>query len=354
MNELYKNKDWLHNEYYINKRTLKEIAINCNIDRRIVGYWKNKFCISIPNREYKPDNPNFIDPSKFTNIQTPEISYLLGLLWADGCIVNNNKLRQYRIILTNKEDDALIFKQVLDKIGYWNCSRKTDFSHNKIIKNIKPQLCFSITNKPVVDFLVENGYKTKSWDSADKILSKIPENLQYYWFRGLFDGDGSLVIHYRSDTLSISSGYEQNWRYLIILFKKLNIKYSIYRHFLPLGRASKIMIKRRKDILKFCFYIYKNYENDKIGLSRKYNKFKELEKIEIEFRQNRLVSGIRFFKNRYQIDFSPYINGKKEYFYFGRYKTLEEAIKIKQEKIYNKMGSKYFEQYYDFKYKYTN
>jgi len=49
--------------------------------------------------------------------------------------------------------------------------------------------------KNPLELLVDNDYKLKSYNSADKILSKIPNSLHHYFFRGLIDGDGCFYLN---------------------------------------------------------------------------------------------------------------------------------------------------------------
>jgi len=59
----------------------------------------------------------------------------------------------------------------------------------------KPILSAVVNNRLLYEFLVDNDYKLKSYNSADKILSKIPNSLHHYFFRGLIDGDGCFYLN---------------------------------------------------------------------------------------------------------------------------------------------------------------
>ena len=103
------------------------------------------------------------------------------------------------------------------KTGKWKFYKKT--SHNTIPCRL--------TNKFIHNFLVENDYISKSTASADKILSKIPEHLKHYWWRGYFDGDGCFCKSNRSYIFTISSNIDQNWNFIDTLFNNLDIFYKI-------------------------------------------------------------------------------------------------------------------------------
>ena len=210
-----------------------------------------------------------VNPENFFEPKTPEVAYILGLLWADGYVLKRRSSNS--VSLSVQEEDFLYFEPVLKKTGRWNIRY---YQH----KNRKPQGLAEISNRPLVDFLIEHDYRTKSFESACKILSIIPDNLKHYWFRGLFDGDGCIYfnpsgLHIK---ISICSSYEQNWKYIENLFKLVlnDDRFFIRRKIRKNGnKHSKIEVIKRSTILKFLNYIYNGYEIDKIGLPRKYEKY---------------------------------------------------------------------------------
>ena len=214
-----------------------------------------------------------VNPTQFANVTTPEVAYLLGLLWADGSIHKNplpNSCQTY-VALALIRSDMETVRHVIEATGQWSW-------HNLVSKipNRQPQLRAITYNKPLHDFLEKHDYKSKS-SSPDKILSIIPAHLKHYWFRGLFDGDG----HIRAASgrcISIASSYEQDWGYMENLCLQLGITTcQIVRSIHPKGdRDSRFLFGRVEDILRFCEYIYQGYETDKIGLPRKREKYETL------------------------------------------------------------------------------
>lgn len=213
-----------------------------------------------------------VDYEKFIKLNTPEIIYFLGLLWSDGYLYDNGK-GSYNISIGIAEEDMLTIESHLDKIGKWT----KRVNKNKKISTWKPTKTIMTNNKRIFDFLSENGYKSKSTTSADKIISKIPKNLLHYFFRGLSDGDGCFYIHKSRTTqrqFSISSTTEQDWSYMENLFSDLGIKYSISVQ--KGGSGSQIRITNKDGIILLGEFIYKSYCSDKIGLKRKYDKYCEI------------------------------------------------------------------------------
>ena len=140
-----------------------------------------------------------------------------------------------------------------------------------------------LTDIKLAQFLHSLDFREKSYKSPSKLLDLIPEKLHSYFWRGYFDGDGCFTFtgkyHRR---FFITSSYEQDWLDFENLMKRLNIqKYRISKVIdtskskdKP-SKCSRCGSSNKEDIKKFFNYIYQNYDKDKIGLSRKHDKFKE-------------------------------------------------------------------------------
>lgn len=261
---------------------------------------------------------------KILNPSTKEAAYLLGLLWADGTIGGKN----YSVTITCVSDDLEPIRKHLEPMG-------EILNYYRIPKNsTREQLTLGFGNKIIHKFLTENDYRAKSFESADKILSKIPDDLKHYWWRGYFDGDGCLYIkkHYN---LFFTSAYDQNWSFAENLFKLMDIDYNIIRLHTSNGSFSRIKITQLRDILKFCRFLYPDI-NDNMCFVRKRQKYLEM----VEEMKRRKLKQI--FKNpgfheqtkRYKHAKGKYIvrithQGRK--FYLGFFKKRSEAIKAVKE-----------------------
>jgi hypothetical protein len=214
-----------------------------------------------------------VNPDQFINISTPEVSYILGLLWADGYVVSKNHTQ--RISIECQRDDLEKLAFIFTKTGTWAMRFRKR-------KNRKEQMQIDTNNKKLVEFLITNDYHVKSGNSADKILSNIPDNLKHFWFRGLIDGDGCFYINDKNycTQFSVAGPYEQDWSYIENILKSMNINYGISRRKQlqhgKINKSSVIRLTNKTDIVKFGKYIYQNYEIDKIGLNRKYEKFQNI------------------------------------------------------------------------------
>lgn len=239
---------------------------------------RRKLCIKVYAKDFKDYNVN---PINFLDIKLPEVAYILGLLWADGNISFYNGHNVIQLVCT--PPDSYEYLKIFNKIGIW----KFYEYENKKQSTWKARSTIVTHNRIIAEFLKSKLYCSKSGDSANLILDCIPENLRYYWFRGLFDGDGCLYINGGCQQLSISSVYEQNWDFMEKIYKELQINYKIKYQISKKGhKSSYIRITNRKDCLKFLNYIYQNTNKDKCFLSRKYNKYLDL----IEINNNMLTN----------------------------------------------------------------
>ncbi len=261
-------------------------------------------------------NKYSVNPTQFFNIKTSEVAYVLGLLWADGYILKNNKQNSIRLGVIKEDFDYFI--TILNKLGEWRI-------YHRIIKNKKPQGHAEISNRLLVDFLFENDYKSKSHESACKILSKIPEHLKSYWFLGLMDGDGCFYITKKKNRyfISICSSIGQDWTYIENVLKNMNISYRIIRRSSNKGNSSICQITSRQGILDFGNWIYKS----EMGLPRKRQKFNLIkESIEGRWKKFEENRGIyyRDKKDKYEVYYIDPANIKSKK-YIGSTKIKEEA-----------------------------
>lgn len=258
LKENYSHKGKIYCSEHLNRegssvfKKASYLKLKVNSDVKLVNNIKaqNKLQTERPNEDFNVNIEQFLD------IKNPEIAYLLGFLWADGYIVRNE------IRLEILKTDMDVIKPILDSLGKWNYYERKRKHWQHISRA-------TTSNKRLVEYLKQHNYKEKSSYSADKILSKIPEHLRHYFFRGLVDGDGFVDIN--RTRASISSSLEQDWSYLTNLSYKLDIKINIYKY---TSKHSYSNVEFNGiNAIKFCDYIY--YGNI-FGLKRKYNNYLKL------------------------------------------------------------------------------
>lgn len=191
---------------------------------------------------------------------TPKLAYILGLVWADGFI-------QYNTIgMHLKASDA---NDILDIFDDWNYK-------NKQRENRQLQTHFSIINVDFKNLLSDNGFKSHRDISPDNLINYIPESYKYLWYRGFFDGDGCFYISSNNKIIqsNCSGKISQDWLFLENKLRELDISYTIQRYTEKTGNKwSRIRWTGYTNLIKFGRYIYQNYDNCSMGLTRKYLKY---------------------------------------------------------------------------------
>ena len=296
-----------------------------------------------------------VDPLPFIRNFTPETTYILGLIWADGYFNNHIDKRRgtknQQIILKTQKKDHIHFLKIFKKTGAWsNKYYKAGVTNYGGVKQNHSAYgkCYT-SNREIMNFLLENDYRAKSWESADKVLSKIPENLHCYWFLGLFDGDGGYNIHKEGQSISIWSGIKQNWHYLTSKLDKLEINYHKYIKISTKKNqhgSSEIKISNLIDILKFCNYIYNQPKSQKLALPRKMQRYHKLLKRINNFFNLRKESFIIEYKGPLKHNFYYNIQKFGKQIYGKACLTKKEAQEKRDLKFKEVFGEDKFYQYF--------
>jgi DNA-binding transcriptional regulator WhiA len=213
------------------------------------------------NSYYKTNPDIYIKP------KTKEIAYILGFIWADGYVSKSKN--KYINITMDKRDFKNELSKMINKTGNWNLYKY----------NNKSTIQINLSNDKIHKFLVENDYLEKSTKSPDKILSKIPNELKNYFFRGYFDGDGSFFINKKYGyKFSFVSDYNQDWNFIENLLIKMKIKYSKIKeiHKYTGYRCSKIICSNKDGVIKLANFLYENDDIQEVGYNRKYEKVKKI------------------------------------------------------------------------------
>lgn len=284
----------------------------------------------------KPHDQYRVNPDQFINVTTPEVAYILGMIWADGHLAGKNG-RSQLILITQTASDMPDIMKVLNKTGQWKCNSKP------VNESEKPSMIANTCNKVLADHLVRHGYKGKSVLSADSILSTIPIHLQSYWFRGLFDGDGCLSFYPQKGSNAtdkmwcIASDYNQDWTYLEKLCHRLGIDYKICRLIQSSekrtgrrNRGSTFTIRRHIDIRLIMEYIYQGREIDGIGLDRKWKHWLIFK--DISFSNGNRYPGVTRHYDKWHV-YIPKRFGLSKALYLGRFPSEEAGYETQQAKI---------------------
>lgn len=233
----------------IDQRTIKSILLKNNIPIRSNNFYKNKS----------------VDSNFFEKIDTQEKAYILGFIYADGCLTNG--ALQIKVSIKDIE--------ILCKIKY---ILKSDHKITKAINHngygVDNEYCsLRIKDLNIEKCLLNLGVKPRKTKCLKFPNGLLSDFLIRHFIRGFFDGDGSI---YSSNSSCISfTGTEDMLLGIRNELQKItSTKANIYKY-------------KNKDIYEYKIGGHNNinniydylYKDSNIFLERKKNKFEEILKL---------------------------------------------------------------------------
>ena len=203
------------------------------------------------------------DDDYFNEINNSFKAYWLGFIFADGCIDKYDRLH----INLAKYDKSHLEKFLIQ------LNSNIEIRDRK--NNIGEYVNLSIKNSNIVKSLYSLGVNyNKTYDSK---MPKIEEKYISDWFRGYFDGDGSIGM-YKDKTMkygfipkaNIAVLSDDMTNFISSILKNKNIKHSINKD--KKSNLNHINIRSINSVIKMFEFIYNNSNIDN-RLERKYNKF---------------------------------------------------------------------------------
>lgn len=263
-------KDFIRDEidicnYYLNGYSTVEISKKYEVNNHLIGRILEKHNIprtGVGRRKYS------LNEHYFDEIDSPEKSYILGLLYADG----SNNEKKYTISISLQEND----KDTLEKIRllvesekpleYLDYSNKHDNGYT--YKNQYRLLFFS---SYMCKTLKEKGvYPNKSLKLEFPIW--IDEEYVRHFIRGYFDGDGCVCFSNNGNcivTITSTESFCSVFKNYIESLLKIHV--TITDASCHNGITKVVSISGKNQVKKFLDYIY---NDSTIHLERKYKLYK--------------------------------------------------------------------------------
>lgn len=130
----------------------------------------------------------YVDNNYFSSINSATKAYIVGLIASDGNIYKRDGHQgQLRISLKAENSEKKLLKDVLKDM---NATHKI----TQIKRKNSVYISFTIVSQQIFDDLKNIGIiENKTWDmDIAKVISNIPNEYYKDFFRGYFDGDGSV------------------------------------------------------------------------------------------------------------------------------------------------------------------
>jgi len=220
----------------------------------------------------------------FDEIDTEYKAYMLGLIYADGCILQPKGNRQLNLVISLQEEDGYI----LDKFSKEACGGMKIISHPPAIKNKgwKKRCLVRITSDILCKKLISYGCSV----NKSRLGMQFPSiDTKYYnhFIRGFLDGDGSILMQpakysYIRKTVGIRKDAHIQRYKLRVAFSSTDIQFltkiadilGIKNPYIPSKIRKQLnyifWIENKTIVLKSLEFIY---SESTYFLKRKYDKF---------------------------------------------------------------------------------
>lgn len=144
----------------------------------------------------------FFNFDYFETIDSSQKAYWLGFLYADGCVLPQNKYGEqaFKLALSEKDKNSLMqFKKDLNS----TYPIRYDYSKHKKHPTHQVQVLLEQRSQKTVEDLKRLGcVESKSLVLKFPTKEQVPFQYIYDFIRGYFDGDGSITVGYtRQDSL---------------------------------------------------------------------------------------------------------------------------------------------------------
>jgi hypothetical protein len=240
---------------------------------------------------------NRIEHSYFDSIDTEYKAYILGFIYADGCIVDNDSCRQKSLRIFVQWEDGYILEQLLKDITVNRTLRKRH-PPAAIKAGEKPQAGVSINSDQICTQLIQYGCNIKK-SLVGMTLPVIPSSLYHHFVRGFFDGDGCITVgeiknrYSRISCRNLSKPFRRKLRKRVFLTSTdqqflidiLNNTKLQFKQKLTWTTRKRVQItwvygiENLEDVETFREYIYRDAT---VFLKRKFDKFNMTIKSEAE------------------------------------------------------------------------
>jgi len=206
-----------------------------------------------------------LNENAFSNL-TPESSYWLGFIAADGSISKRNNVHLIRVLLNP------IDRHHIEKF------QKFIGSSHPIYNYSTKSIQVTISNKQMYDDLFRYGIEPRKTYLSKSHISKIPDNYKKYFIAGLFDGDGSFVIRNKKVH---NKKYNRDYYYTLCeirILSNINTLEDIMDYLYKYHDISYSKIQKTKSKYVYTISLYSNknirnfyklYKESPINLSRK-------------------------------------------------------------------------------------
>lgn len=258
--------------YLEENRSLGDIAMIYHCSRTYIMKLARKYRINLKTKsearvlalksgklpfQYWPVDENFFSE------WSEDMAYVLGFVFADGCIAKDSLGNMTLVISTNDQDLLTEIKKVLKS----ECPLRS-------YKNQPKLYHLRIGRRQVIDDLLQLGVTPKK--SFTMKFPEIPKEYVSHFIRGYFDGDGTIYYERRNNKpiVKFVCGSKDFLKSTYFYLKQAlpSIGGKIYAH--KGERAFYLVYTRKKDLIKLYDFLY--FSKGELYLRRKFDKYRNI------------------------------------------------------------------------------
>lgn len=248
---MYKDKEYLYNQYIVNRLPVKVIAEKCNVSSSTIESWLRKF-----NIKRGDNNKHTLNEYKVQNDMSPILSYYAGLVATDGHFSKGGNRVALRVRNNGSYKVLSLIKDYLEYTG-------DIYVYNDVDNEL------SISNKVLRETLLDYGMSEdgKSKHFFPFIIKHLPpaEEHTRMFYRGVVDGDGNIR---KNGVFRITMG---NKRFMESFATSINNNLNIGVKVVPDRSYWKIEMTKKQSKI-FLDFVYKGY--DDFRFPDKYDNYK--------------------------------------------------------------------------------
>ena len=135
---------------------------------------------------------------------TPEMAYVLGYIWADGC-VSCRAGRPRRIVFLCTEGDGQLLRDVAGVMGCRSVIRKHGSPDGRSATAFRSRdaLTFSVNSRVLAQAVMDvHGIPPRKSSCDPPYPTNVPDDMLAHFARGNLDGDGSVVVGRRCSRIN--------------------------------------------------------------------------------------------------------------------------------------------------------
>lgn len=227
-----------------------------------------------------------VNHNYFNLIDTEYKAYILGFIYADGCISQPSGNRKLNFRIGVQEEDGYI----LDELSREAAGGQKNIVNtpSSIKKGYKPQHCVNIVSNQIGNNLIDLGCNINK-SKLGMTFPKLEKHLIPHFIRGFLDGDGSIILkklqykYIRKTDYKLPNPHKQQYKlklafcstdkeFLLKIAECLNIGKPYITEKVKTQVNYILWIENKQEVLNSIDYLYSDAT---YFLKRKYDKVVE-------------------------------------------------------------------------------